>query len=538
MICFTRRRASSALRRGFTIVELLVVIAITTALAAILFPLFAGACEKAKQSACMSNQRQIAAAILMYAQDNDETLPGVDVWSAISLPPKSLVCMTAGTSCPISYFYHAGLGGKSLGNLGAEAHSVFLTADGTGFNKQDIDVVYLDERHSGKLIGSFADGHVALCPAADLFPDIRPRTLLFSPMNINYLRDTAPFWGEHGFNGFLFDQVMYSWSSDVWAADGNARTRGNDDDLLQELRSCNTACLVNGIDSNFVKVAFYEELPNWFDDAAWTAINENFRQGARFAKMGGCAGVAIDTEYIAYQYDPDWEGYGNYPHNLPAMKAKVRERMRAVTEAMLQEFPNMVFLTLPEGMLYYGELYTDLFAGMLEGMADAGASGGLHVLTEGTYHMLSSGSLAAYPDRVNAIIAEYPPPLASYWRKRCSVAIGMWPLGYYRPIYDADGNFLGYSGKEEDFGNQLVGSYADKSAWYPPEVFALQIDAVNASYPAYNWIYGHGDVFCQWSQEQLHYYQQFTHRSFGNAVLPTDPNVDAYLDVIANQSRR
>jgi len=537
MIHFTRWRASSTPRQGFTIIELLVVIAIIAVLAAILFPLFSKASEKANQSTCMSNQRQIAAAILIYAQDHDETLPGSEVWSAINLPPKLLVCKTADRSYRISYFYHTGLGDKSLGNLGADPQAVFLTADGAGPANLGGTVSYLEERHSGKLIGSFADGHVVLCSATDLFPSIRPRTLLFSPMNINYLRDTAPFWGEHGFSGFLFDQVMYSWSSDVWAADGNAGTRGKDDALLQEMQSCNAACLVNGIDSNFVKVAFYEELPDWFDDAAWAKVTENFRQGARFAKMGGCAGLAIDTEYIAYQYDPNWEGYQNSPHDLPAMKAKVHERMRAVTAAMLQEFPNMVLLTLPEGMLCYGELYTDLFAGMLKGMADANASGGLHVMTEGTYHMLDAGSLAAYPGQVNAIIAKYPSPLVNYWYKRCSVAMGVWPLGYYREVYDANGNFLGYSGREENFGDQLVGSYADKSAWYSPEVFASQMAGVNTCSATYNWIYGHGDVFCQWTQDQRYYYQQYHHSSFGNVLLPTDKNVDAYLDVIANQTR-
>jgi len=152
--------------------------------------------------------------------------------------------------------------------------------------------------------------------------------------------------------------------------------------------------------------------------------------------------------------------------------------------------------------------------------------------------MLDVGSLAAYPDRLNAIIAGYPQPLATYWRKRCSVAMGVWPLGYYREIYDADGNFLGYSGRAETFGDRIVGSYADKSAWYSPEVFKTQLDAVNAHSPVYNWIYGHGDVFCQWNQEQWDYYQQGAHRSFGNVMLPTDKNVDAFPAVIANQARR
>src|SRR5438309_6546434 len=59
---------------GFTLIELLVVIAIIAALAAILFPVFAQAREKTRQTACMSNQKQLGTAIQMYVQDYDERL--------------------------------------------------------------------------------------------------------------------------------------------------------------------------------------------------------------------------------------------------------------------------------------------------------------------------------------------------------------------------------------------------------------------------------------------------------------------------------
>jgi prepilin-type N-terminal cleavage/methylation domain-containing protein/prepilin-type processing-associated H-X9-DG protein len=71
-------------RRGFTLIELLVVIAIIAILAAILFPVFAQAREKARGASCLSNLKQAGLALSMYTQDYDETtlpqLTGAGYW--------------------------------------------------------------------------------------------------------------------------------------------------------------------------------------------------------------------------------------------------------------------------------------------------------------------------------------------------------------------------------------------------------------------------------------------------------------------------
>jgi prepilin-type N-terminal cleavage/methylation domain len=76
---------------AFTLIELLVVIAIIAILAAILFPVFAQAREKARQTTCLSNEKQIGLGILQYVQDYDETMP-ISGWRNITAPDGAASC--------------------------------------------------------------------------------------------------------------------------------------------------------------------------------------------------------------------------------------------------------------------------------------------------------------------------------------------------------------------------------------------------------------------------------------------------------------
>ena len=77
---FTTKTQQTAQRCGFTLIELLVVIAIIAILAAILFPVFSQAREKARQATCLSNCKQIGLAALQYVQDYDEQFLGTWTW--------------------------------------------------------------------------------------------------------------------------------------------------------------------------------------------------------------------------------------------------------------------------------------------------------------------------------------------------------------------------------------------------------------------------------------------------------------------------
>jgi prepilin-type N-terminal cleavage/methylation domain-containing protein/prepilin-type processing-associated H-X9-DG protein len=110
-----RNRWNRPPRTGFTLIELLVVIAIIAILAAILFPVFAQAREKARASTCLSNVRQMGVAAVMYAQDYDEIYPGMWQWSPFAirnhaqyiLPGQKITPETDCQTCP--YVKNAGV---------------------------------------------------------------------------------------------------------------------------------------------------------------------------------------------------------------------------------------------------------------------------------------------------------------------------------------------------------------------------------------------------------------------------------------------
>ena len=89
---------------GFTLIELLVVIAIIAVLAAILFPVFAQAREKARQTACVSNLKQIGNGLMMYVQDYDERIPDrhLDLKAAVGVSPLDGWRPWGGASYPTS----------------------------------------------------------------------------------------------------------------------------------------------------------------------------------------------------------------------------------------------------------------------------------------------------------------------------------------------------------------------------------------------------------------------------------------------------
>lgn len=176
-------------REAFTLIELLVVIAIIAILAAILFPVFARAREKARQTSCLSNVKQLSLATLMYAGDYDEMLPVAigglpdwsHFWSTIELL-QPYVRNSQISACPsdpegsVNFTTFAGLGRYSyVWNRAAFAYMVPGMPAGTVRNLASIPLpsdttcffdgtmvgmaLWAEARHNEGVNVSFFDGH-------------------------------------------------------------------------------------------------------------------------------------------------------------------------------------------------------------------------------------------------------------------------------------------------------------------------------------------------------------------------------------------
>lgn len=196
--------------RAFTLIELLVVIAIIAILAAILFPVFAQAKLAAKKTVAISNLKQIATAVVLYAGDNDDVFPRT-MDTSTGFPETISWWAIANYQKALEPYMKNGRGGVNEGGLAPGKGSVwFDPAD----PDRSIDVMWGSFANSGFMTGMHRNGSSIEEPSNTVYSALRagiyakavgitiPRPL---PLN----NPSDPFWSSE-----FFDICFDPWTAD------------------------------------------------------------------------------------------------------------------------------------------------------------------------------------------------------------------------------------------------------------------------------------------------------------------------------------
>lgn len=352
----------------------------------------------------------------------------------------------------------------------------------------------------------------------DLYP---PETLLFSDIDLDTLRETAGFWrAEVGMDGFMLSGVA-----------------GWDDDPVdirstkEKLAATNRACAAKGITANFIILSLgHGVLPPWQDESAWQRIAGTFGAAAELARETGCRGVLIDTEpYTLPLWNPSAPRFDGCRADL--LRDSVRRAGAGIMEAMADRFPSIEVIIIPDGAYRWfakGEGRYALWIAFFNGLISAGARGGVVVGAESSYHATDPQTLFRFYYALNAIMMrESSDPV--YWQTNCSIALGAWPLGYYKVERDEHGRIAGII---DHAGEPMTASKADKSAYYTAEVFDRQFRTIESLCPRYAWIYAHGASWWQAvSDDPAHGAEVLIE------AIPTIPDIDQYYEVVRRSER-
>ncbi len=258
----------------------------------------------------------------------------------------------------------------------------------------------------------------------------KPKTICYSIQPNRYLGDHAADIAKI-YDGFYF--TIGSWE------DGTKRVLGIDgkppeDANWMKLARQNLAALNKaGVTENFLTV-YFGDSAEWPSPA--TLLSDEYAQkmAKYFAAIGRAArelkfrGVCIDIEYPYPRYALDHAIYTYDGYTVEDLLAAAKKQGRASMQAILDEFPDAVIITLPGGLRGkpIGATYQ---LGLLEAMAERNAPGGLHLGTEFTYCMRDpvTDLLTARAEDmfVRKLVDE---KVHAYWQKHCTVAPGVWPL--------------------------------------------------------------------------------------------------------------
>ncbi len=187
-----------------------------------------------------------------------------------------------------------------------------------------------------------------------------------------------------------------------------------------------------GVTENFLTI-FYPFDGAWptaerlLSDVYTRNKSEQYAAIGATAKRLGFRGVCIDIEYPYPRYDLDDPGYRYENYTAAQLTQGARKQGRAAIKALLDAFPEAVVILLPGG-LRDRVIATEFQLGMLDEMTERDAPGGFHLGTEFSYYVrddVTSLATTRFEDPAPALFGGAK--MASYWKRRCSMAPGVWP---------------------------------------------------------------------------------------------------------------
>ena len=250
-----------------------------------------------------------------------------------------------------------------------------------------------------------------------------------------YSAAPTPYFNDHAadvariYDGFFF--VVGSWDDGASKSLGlNGEAAPWKDAVRENLKNLRAA----GVTENLLGFCFtdsgaWPSPETLLSEAARARMTAQFGAIAREAKDLGFRGISVDIEYPYPRYALDNKIWTYDGYTAEDLLAAAKDQGHAATLAMLDAFPEAVIVTLP-GSLRCRALGQAFLLGMLDAMAERDAPGGFHLGLERSYTLLDPVSQVAIPREgdLDLCAAVRDPKVLEYWRRRGSVAPGVWPL--------------------------------------------------------------------------------------------------------------
>ncbi len=256
------------------------------------------------------------------------------------------------------------------------------------------------------------------------------------PAMICYSAQPNPYFNDHAaeikkfYDGFFFS--IGSWENTAQRFLG-LEGRGPGNPAWLEGTKANLAALRRaGVTENFLTV-YFSDSGDW--PSAETLLSQTYarKMATEFSAIGqvakelGFRGVCVDVEYPYLRYSIDHKIYSYTNYTVGDLLAAARRQGHDCTVAILDAFPDAPIILLP-GSLRGRPIGEAFQLGMLQAMAERDATGGLHLGVEYTYCLhdpVTALATTRFEDPGIPYLTDTK--TADYWRRRCTVAPGVWP---------------------------------------------------------------------------------------------------------------